>query len=408
MKFVKKLSLLSQILIAFALAILLGLIFPTAIAVVKPLGDLFLRLIQFIIGPLIVATLITGVSSLGDPKKLATLGSKSILYFLCTTFFAVTLGLTAGLLFSPGIGLDVPVPEAGSVEVRETDGVIATLLNIIPTNPFAALAQQNILQIIFFSVAVGIGITFVGEKAKPVQAFFDGFSSVMFTITGAIMKLAPIGVFGIMAPIVGDYGLAILMPLMKVIAAVALACILHVVVIYGLAVKTLGKISPLQFFKGMAPAAAVAFSTSSSAATLPLTMKNATENVGVSKETSSFVLPLGATINMDGGAIYQGVAVIFVAQFFGHSLSVLDFGIVMLTATLASIGAAGVPGAGLIMLTMVLTSVGLPIEGVALVAAIDRILDMFRTATNVLGDATGSVVVDRSENKEKAFTQKSA
>nr|WP_307320771.1 dicarboxylate/amino acid:cation symporter [Evansella vedderi] len=404
----KKLSLLNQILIAFALAIVLGLLFPNAISAVKPLGDLFLRLIQFIIGPLIVATLIAGVSSLGNPKKLAKLGSKSILYFLGTTFFAVTLGLLAGFIFSPGVGLNVAVPEAGSVEVRETDGVIATLLNIIPTNPFAALAEQNILQIIFFAVAVGIAITVVGEKAKPVQAFFDGFSTIMFTITGAIMKLAPIGVFGIMAPIVGDYGLAILMPLMKVILAVALACILHVAVIYSLAVKTLGKISPLQFFKGMAPAAAVAFSTSSSAATLPLTMKNATENVGVSKETSSFVLPLGATINMDGGAIYQGVAVIFIAQFFGHSLSFLDIGIVMLTATLASIGAAGVPGAGLIMLTMVLTSVGLPIEGVALVAAIDRILDMFRTATNVLGDATGSVVVERSENKEKAFVGKTA
>ncbi len=400
----KKISLLTQILIAFALAIILGTVFSDSISVVSPLGDLFLRLIQFIIAPLILATLVTGVASLGDRKKLARLGSKTVIFFLSTTFFAVSLGLLSGFIFSPGVGLNVPVPETGSVEVRETGGVIATLLAIIPTNPFAALAERNILQIIFFAIAIGIGITLVGEKAQTVHRFIEGFSEIMFKITGAIMKLAPIGVFGIMAPIVGNYGLAILLPLAKVIAAVAVACILHVVIVYALAVKKLGKISPIQFFKGMAPATMVAFSTSSSAATLPVTMKNAQENVGVSKETSSFVLPLGSTINMDGGAIYQGVAVIFIAQFFGYSLSAMDFVIVVLTATLASIGAAGVPGAGLIMLTMVLTSVGLPIEGVALVAAIDRILDMFRTATNVLGDATGAVVIDRSENKDKAFT----
>lgn len=394
-------NLVTQIFIAFIFAIILGLLFGSSMAIVSPLGDLFLRLIQFVIAPLILATLVTGVSSLGSGKKVARMGAKTITFFLTTTFFAVTLGLLFGFLFSPGTGLDITAPPQGSVQPNETEGVIATLLNIIPTNPFAALANQNILQIIFFAIALGIGITLVGEKGKPVQAFFSGLADVILKITGAMMKLAPIGVFGIMAPIVGDYGLAILLPLLKVILAVAIACILHVAVIYSFALKTFGKMSPLHFFKGMTPAALVAFSTSSSAATLPITMKNAQERVGVSKETSSFVLPLGATINMDGGAIYQGVAVIFIAQFYGYELTLLQLGIVMITATLASIGAAGVPGAGLIMLVMVLTSVGLPIEGVALVAAIDRILDMFRTATNVLGDATASVIVDRSEKQEK-------
>ncbi|MEC2070695.1 dicarboxylate/amino acid:cation symporter [Alkalihalophilus marmarensis] len=397
----KRPSLLTQILLAFVLAIIVGSIFGSSADVVSPLGTFFLRLIQFVIAPLILATLVTGIASLGSGKKLARLGAKTVGFFLTTTLIAVSLGLAIGFLFSPGEGLNIEPPATGSVEVNETEGVVTTLLNIIPTNPFAALAEQNILQIIFFAAALGIGITIVGEKAIPVRRFFAGFADVLLKITGAIMKLAPIGVFGIMAPIVGNYGLAVLLPLGKVILAVAVACILHVLIVYGLAVKTLGKTSLLHFFKGMAPAALVGFTTSSSAATLPVTLKNAQERVGVSKETSSFVLPLGATINMDGGAIYQGIAVLFIAQFYGIELTMLQIFTVMLTATLASIGAAGVPGAGLIMLAMVLSSAGLPIEGIALVAAIDRILDMFRTGTNILGDAAASVVIDRSENKNK-------
>ncbi|TMW72871.1 dicarboxylate/amino acid:cation symporter [Alteribacter natronophilus] len=395
----KKINFLTQILIAFVAAVILGAIFGPDIAVVAPLGDAFLRLIQFIIAPLILATLVVGVAGTGDLQKMGRLGGKTVAYYLATSAIAISLGLGMGFLFSPGAGVDIP-PESideTAADVEQPEGVVDTLLNIIPTNPFEALVEGNILQIIFFALFLGIAIAAVGQKARPVLTFFEGFSEVMFKITSFVILLAPIGVFGLVAPIVGDHGLAILLPLGKVILAVATACILHVAITYGLAVKTLGRMSPIKFLKGIAPAGIFAFSSASSAGTLPITMKNTTENLGVSKGTSSFVLPLGATINMDGTAIYQGVAVLFIAQFYGIELTMMQLLMVVLIATLASIGTAGVPGAGLIMLTLVLTSIDLPLEGIALIAGIDRILDMFRTSVNVVGDATGAVVIDRNE-----------
>lgn len=389
-----------QIIIAFVLAVVVGIAFKEKAVIVQPLGDLFLNLIKFIIVPLIFSTIIVGVTSAGDMKKLGRLGGKTVIYFLATSLLAISIGLFAGFIFSPGTGVDIVV-EVGAAEVVESEGVIATILNIIPTNPLESLTTGSILQIIFFAIFLGLGITMVGEKALPVQQFFEGLAEVMYKITGIVMKLVPIGIFGLLAPIVGSYGVAVLLPLMKIIIAMAVAAIIHVVVVYSLAVKSLGKMSPIHFLKGIFPAATVAFTTASSAGTLPVTMKNTQENLGVSKETSSFVLPLGATINMDGTAIYQGLAVMFVAQYFGMSLTFPQILMVMLVGTLASIGAAGVPGAGLIMLTMVLTAVNLPLEGIALVASIDRILDMFRTSVNIIGDASACVIVERSEkNKE--------
>lgn len=404
-----KINFLTQILIAFVLAVILGTIVGPEIEVVSPLGDAFLRLIQFIIAPLILATLVVGVAGNGDLKKVGRLGGKTVAYYLATSAIAISLGLGIGYLFAPGEGVDIPMEniDESAAETEQPDGVVATLLNIIPTNPFQSLVEGNILQIIFFAIFLGVGITAVGERAKPVLRFFEGFSEVMFKITGYVIMLAPIGVFGLVAPIVGDHGLSILLPLLKVIIAVAVACIIHVAVTYSIAVKTLGKMSPLTFLKGIAPAAIFAFSSASSAGTLPLTIKNTTENLGVSKGTSSFVLPLGATINMDGTAIYQGVAVLFIAQFYGIELSIMQLLSVVLIATLASIGTAGVPGAGLIMLTLVLTYIDLPLEGIALIAGIDRILDMFRTSVNVIGDASAAVIVDHTEpldEEDKAVT----
>ena len=358
-------NLLAQIFIAFIVAIVLGVIFGPSIDVLSPLGDLFLRLIKFIIAPLILASLIVGVASTGDPKQLGRIGIKTIAYYIVTSVIAVVIGLAFAYIISPGKGLTITPPDA-EVVVNETGGVIATLLNIIPENPFNALSSGSILQIIFFAIFIGLAITLVGKPAEPVYNFFEGFAEIMYKLTGIIMKVAPIGILGLVAPVVGEYGLAVLMPLLKVILAVALACIVHVIFIYSMAVKKFAKMSPLQFFKGMAPAAMVAFSTCSSAGTLPVTLKNTQENLGVSKKISSFVLPLGATINMDGTAIYQGVAVVFIAQFYGLELSLMQLTVIVLTAVLASIGAAGVPGAGVIMLAMVLTSAGLPLEGIAL------------------------------------------
>ncbi|WP_343223072.1 dicarboxylate/amino acid:cation symporter [Mesobacillus maritimus] len=395
----KKFGMLAQIFIGFILAIILGAIFGPKIEVVQPLGDLFLRLIKFIVVPLVLASLITGITSLNNIKKLLSVGGKTITYFMGTTFMAVVIGLLVGFGISPGKGLDITLPTE-SAEKTEIPSVIDTILNIIPVNPFESLSTGNILQIIFIAIAIGLAITAVGEKAKPLANFFDALALVMYKITGVIMKLAPIGIFGILAPIVGNYGLDILLPLVKVILAVAIACAIQLLVTYSIAVRTLGKMSPLVFLKGIAPAGLFAFTTASSSATLPLSIKNTEENLGVSKEISSFVLPFGSTINMDGAAIYQGIAVIFIAQFFNIELTIMQLITVMFMTVLVSIGAAGVPGAGLIMLTMVLQSVNLPLEGIALVAAIDRILDMFRTSINVIGDASAAVVVQESENKK--------
>jgi len=395
-----KKSLIWQIVGAFILAIIAGLIFGNQISVVEPLGDLFLRLIKFIIVPLILSTIIVGVTSTGDIKKLGRLGGKTISYYLVTSFIAISLGLLAGFVFSPGTGTDLKMT-GEEVDVAESEGVVQTILNIIPTNPIESLVNADMLQIIFFAIFVGIGITMVGEKAEPVKRFFDGFAEIMYKITGMIMTVVPIGIFGLLAPIVGEYGAAVLLPLIKLIIAMLIACLIHIIIVYSVAVKMLGNMNPGQFLKGIFPAAAVAFSTSSSAGTLPVTMKSAEDNLNVSKETSSFVLPLGATINMDGTAIYQGLAVVFIAQYFGTDLTFAQLATVALIGTLASIGTAGVPGAGMIMLTMVLAAVGLPLEGLALVAGIDRILDMMRTSVNIIGDASASVVVDVSEQKKQ-------
>ncbi|HLT55838.1 MAG TPA: dicarboxylate/amino acid:cation symporter [Bacillota bacterium] len=395
-----RLNLVTQIFIAFVAAIVLGAVFGSSISFVQPLGDLFLRLIKFIIAPLILATLVVGVASNSDTKQLGRVGIKTLAYYLVTTGIAVVIGLVIAFAIQPGKGVNIAADNMDSevVEQEEQD-VITTLLNIIPENPFTALTEGNILQIIFFALFIGIAITLVGEKAQPVFRFFDGFAEIMYKITGIVMKLAPIGIFGLLAPIVGEYGLSVLMPLIKIILAVLIACLVHAAIVYSSAVKMFAKMNPLKFFKGISPAAIVAFSTASSAGTLPVTMKNTEENLGVSNRISSFVLPLGATINMDGTAIYQGAAVIFIAQFYGLDLTFIEMLTVVLMTVLASIGTAGVPGAGLVMLTMVLTSIGLPLEGIALIAGVDRILDMMRTTVNIVGDASAAVVVAGTEKE---------
>ncbi|NLY78938.1 MAG: dicarboxylate/amino acid:cation symporter [Lysinibacillus sp.] len=393
-----KVGLLTQILIAFVIAIFIGAIVGPSIEVVKPLGDLFLRLIKFVIVPLVLASLVVGVASTGDIKRIGRMGGVTFAYYLLTTAFAVIIGLILANIFKPGVGLNVTL-SSDVAEPAEVPGVIDTLLNIIPTNPIASLVDANMLQIIFFALFLGIAIAMLGDKAKTVYNFFEGLAEIMYKITGIVMKVAPIGVFGLIAPIVGQYGISVLMPLIKLILVVYAGCILHAVLVYSFTVKTIANYSPLKFFKGILPASLVAFSTSSSSGTLPITIKNTEDNLGVSKKVSSFVLPLGATINMDGTALYQGVCVLFIAQFMGVDLSFTQQLIIVLIATLASIGTAGVPGAGLIMLTMVITAVGLPLEALALVAGVDRILDMIRTSVNVTGDASAAVVVQAIEDK---------
>lgn len=398
----KKMQLTTKILIGLALGIVVGLLMQgspeLAETYIKPIGTLFLNMIKMIIVPLVFSSLVVGASSIGDPKSLGRIGGKTLAYYLVTTAVAVSIGLLLSTIFKPGIGLSIPVD--ATAEAAEAPSIISTLVNIVPANPLQGLVSGNILQVIAFALFLGVASTGLpGDKARPFTAFFESLAEIMYKLTAFIMLLAPFGVFALIVPVVANYGLDVLMPLSMVILAVYLGCVLHAVITYSTAVKLFAKISPLTFFKGVAPAAVTAFSTTSSAGTLPVTIRSTRENLGVSEKISSFVLPLGATINMDGTALYQGVCALFLAQVYGIDLTMGQMMTIILTATLGSIGTAGVPGAGFIMLTLVLQSVGLPLEGLALIAGIDRILDMARTSVNVVGDASCAVVVAASENE---------
>ncbi len=389
-----------KILIGLVLGVIAGLVAGPASAPllkvwVAPIGTFFLNLIRMIIVPMVLASLICGAASLGDVKKLGRIGAKVMVFYLATTAFAVSFGLLLGNLMQPGKGLILPT--GAKVAPKAAPAISEVLVNLIPSNPFRSMVNGDMLQVIVFALFIGVGITMVGARAKPVEAFFDGLAEVTYKIIDAIMMVAPIGVFALIMPVVAVNGPKVLLPLASVIAAVYIGCLLHMAVIYSGAVTILGGMSPARFFKGIFPAMLVAFSTCSSAAALPVNMKCTQENLGVSKEISSFCLPLGATVNMDGTALYQGVCALFVAQVYGIDLSMGQYITIILTGTLASIGTAGVPGAGLIMLTLVLQSVGLPLEGIALIAGIDRVLDMIRTTVNITGDAAACVVINKSE-----------
>ncbi len=398
----KKVQLSTKILIGLAAGIIAGIFLQgspgIAVTWIKPLGTMFLNLIKMIIVPLVLASLVVGTCGLGDVKKLGRIGGKTLAYYLFTTAFAVTLGLILANIFKVGAGFTLPA-EIKPAEASQIPKFVDTLLNIIPTNPIKALADGNMLQIIAFALILGGGIVVLGDKGKPVYDFFDSLAEITYKITGGIMKLAPYAVFALITPVVAENGPKILLPLLSVILIVYAGCVIHAAVVYSGTLALFAKISPIKFFKSIFPAQAIAFTTCSSAATLPVNMQCTEESLGVPKSISSFVLPLGATINMDGTALYQGVCALFIANVFGLELTLSQQFTIVLTATLASIGTAGVPGAGLIMLTMVLQTVGLPLEGLALVAGIDRVLDMARTTVNITGDSACAVVIAASENE---------
>jgi len=365
---------------------------------IKPFGTLFLNLIKMIIVPLVLASLVVGTCGLGDVKKLGRIGGKTMAYYLLTTAFAVILGLILANIFSVGAGYVLPA-DVKAAEPSKIPSFVDTLLNIIPTNPIKAAADGNMLQIIAFALILGSGIVVLGDKGKPVFDFFDSLAEISYKITGGIMTLAPYAVFALITPVVASNGPKVLLPLLSVIIIVYVGCALHAALVYSSTLMVFAKFSPMKFFKGIFPAQAIAFTTCSSSATLPVNMQCTEENLGVPKSISSFVLPLGATINMDGTALYQGICALFIANVYGLELTMAQQFTIVLTATLASIGTAGVPGAGLIMLTMVLQTVGLPLEGLALVAGIDRILDMARTTVNITGDSACAVIIAASENE---------
>jgi len=410
----KKLELYTKILIGLILGVFAGILFREAIGEIKPVGDAFIRLIRMIVVPLVFASLLAGVASLNDIRKLGRMGGKTITYYLFTTAIAVTIGLFLANTIAPGERLSQETRaelyknyQAEALtkiqKLKEAPGIVETLLEIIPKNPIRSLVEGKMLQIIFFALLLGVALTMTSpDRAGPVISFFEGINEAMIRIVMIVMKLAPYGVFALIADQVGKFGPQILLTLLWYSLAVILGLVLHASLVYPTALKLFTKINIRRFFRGIRPAQLIAFSSSSSSATLPVTMECAEENLGVSSEVTSFVLPLGATINMDGTALYQGVAAVFIAQIYGMDLSILQQLTIVLTATLASVGAAGVPGAGMITLALVLESINVPLEGIALILGVDRFLDMCRTTVNVTGDASAAVIVASTEGELKS------
>lgn len=407
LKKTKKMGLTTRIFIA----LLAGVIFGVALCYLVPdgsfkndilvegvlyvVGQGFIRLMKMLVVPLVFCSIVCGSMSIGDTKKLGTVGVRSLIFYLCTTACAVTVALLVGNLLNPGVGLDLSVLQSTNTQVEsmQATSLTETLLNIIPDNPIGALAKGEMLQIILFALIVGVILAKLGERAETVGSFFSQFNDVMMEMTMMVMSLAPVGVFCLISRTFATIGFSAFLPLAKYMVAVFLALSIQCFVVYLSMLKLFTGLNPIKFIKNFFPVMAFAFSTATSNATIPLSIDTLAKKMGVSKRISSFTIPLGATINMDGTSIMQGVAVVFAAQAFGIHLDMMDYITVIGTATLASVGTAGVPSVGLVTLTMVFNSVGLPVEAIGLIMGIDRILDMTRTAVNITGDAVCTTIV---------------
>ena len=407
----KKLPLAFWIFIGLVVGIAVGLalmMVPNGLDIAKnyilPWGTIFLNLLKFIVVPIVLFSIASGVISMQDIGRVGSVGGKTIVYYMCTTAFAVVLALVLASA-AKGMHIFAAMETSGlAYEPPAGQSLMQTIIDIFPSNPITPLANASMLQVIVISLLVGFGILLAGEKGLVAAQVVDSFNEVSMKIMDLIIKLSPIGVACLICPVIVENGPKILAALVAVLAVAYVGYIVHAVVVYSSTVKALGGVSPIAFFKGMAPAMMMAFSSASSVGTLPFTLE-CSERLGARKEVASFVLPLGATINMDGTAIYQGVCAVFIASCYGIDLTIGQMATIVLTATLASIGTAGVPGAGMVMLAMVLQSVNIPVEGIALVAGIDRIFDMGRTTINITGDAACAVVVSKMEDRKVARTK---
>ena len=413
----KKLGLTSAIFIALGLGIVCGVIFHYFIpegfvrddvfvnGIFYVVGQGFIRLMQMLVVPLVFCSIVCGAAAIGDTKTLGTVGVKTLVFYIFTTAVAVAVALTVGNLINPGVGVDMSSIVAGDVSALDSGGsstdvsIVDTLLGIIPSNPLGALAEGDMLAVIFFALFVGIIIAIMGRKAETVHGFFEQFNDIMMNMTTAVMYVAPFGVFCLLSRTFAGVGFEAFIPMLKYMAGVLIALAVHCLVVYMILLSVFARVNPIVFLKKFVGVMVLAFSTSSSNATIPLNIETIVNKIGVDRRIASFTIPLGATINMDGTAIMQGVAVVFTAQLFGVELGPIEYATVIATATLASIGTAGVPSVGLITLSMVFNSVGLPLEGIALIMGIDRILDMTRTAVNITGDAVCTTVVARQEKR---------
>ena len=398
----KRLSLTTWIFIALILGVLAGLALQGAPDIadtyIKPFGTIFLNLIKMIVVPLVLFSIIAGVVSLDDVKKVGAIGGKTILFYLVTTGFAVTLGLIFANVMNVGAGYVMDTQDL-SYEATDPPSFIDTIVNIFPSNFFQPMADATMLQVIVIAVVFGFGMIAAGKKAKPVIDICNALSDVCIAIMRGIILVAPFGVFGLICPVIANNGIDVLRPLLWLIVVAYVAMICQIALVYSGIIKVFARMSPLMFLRKFFSVAAFGFSTATSNATIPLNIETLEKKMGVDRRISSFTIPLGATINMDGTAIMQGVAVVFTAQLFGVPLGPAEYATVIATATLASIGTAGVPSVGLITLSMVFDAVGLPLEGIALIMGIDRILDMCRTAVNITGDAVVTSIVAKQAGR---------
>ncbi len=396
-----RLSLFTRIMIGFVLGILVGLVFGPKAAILNPLGTILTRLLTMVVAPMVLCLLVVAAADVGDGKKLGRMGVKTVAAFLISTAFAIVVGLFFANLFHVGTGVDLSGTVPAVKKSTQDVSLIGTLVNIIPSNPFQSLAQQNLLQIIFFALILGFCLMKMGSKGEPLLNIFRVGKEVMGDLTNRVLEFTPYGVFGLMATVVGKNGSAIMIPYLKCIAALYLSGFLYVIIVQaGVMGGLIGHISPLRFLRTMKEAMAFVFATCSSVATIPINLK-CTKNLGVDEDTANFIIPFGAVMNMNGTAIYEAVAVVFTAEIFGIHLSATDQLMVMVSATLAAIGTAGIPGSGLVMLTIVLSAAHLPMEAIGLLAGIDRILNMGRVIPNIVGDAASAVVIAKSEGTLK-------
>jgi proton glutamate symport protein len=395
----RKIPLHWQILIAIILSIIFGLLFPEKVEYVGWMGTVFLRALRMIIVPLIFSSIVTAVSGIGNADNLGRMGIKTFSYYLSTSLLAIITGLILVNLIQPGVGADLGF-ERQLEGFGEGDTFGQTLMKIIPVNIIDAMAKGDMLAIIFFAMLFGFFTTRVSkELGDPIKDFFNGVFEVMMKITMFVIRFTPLGIFGIVAVIVAEQSLGVFISMGKYMITVIVALAIHSIITLPMIVRIIGRANPMKHFKNMSVPLLTAFSTSSSSATLPLTLEAVEKKSGISNKTSGFVLPMGATINMDGTALYECIAVLFIAQAYGMEMSILQQSIIVITALLASIGAAGIPMAGLVIITVILSAVGLPLEGVGLILAVDRILDMFRTTVNVWSDSCGAVIIAKSENE---------
>ncbi len=392
-----RLKLHTQILLGMAIGVILGVALGGKATLLAPVGKAFVALLKMLIMPLILASIVMGIVSIGDAKNLGRIGAKTFAYYLATTFLATFVGLAMVNLLKPGVGMLLGSSAAAPRAHGPPPSLLSVIMDMIPSNIFKALAEDKVLSTILFSILLGSALNATREKSAPLISLFDAFNEVMMKLTQWIMALAPLGVLALMATTVGKLGLSVFKPLALYMLTVVGGLSIHACITLPSLLRILGGFSPWRFFQSMLSALATAFSTASSAATLPVTMECLEKNARIPNQVVSFVVPLGATVNMDGTALYEAVAAIFIAQVYGIHLTLPQQLTVSLTATLASIGAAAIPGAGLVTMVIVLKAVNLPLEGIGMILAVDRILDMCRTTVNVWGDACGSAIIARLE-----------